>query len=446
MVFSFLPPKDLKAAVLVCKLWSRVGQAPGLWSWVTFNALNNEAVLEKMRLPRLQNVSTLNITAQNVSEELMEAVAIHPGLKKVETYGQIFRGLKRVQTEPKWTDLSSVRPELLARAFGKMEDLNLGGTKLTVDQLNCLFASLASGKPSPQKEKLDVSENSSLCEDGIEPSLLAAASVRFKTVSLYIWGGASQQSWPIALFDALGSLFSCVQHLDFGGIDLSAVDTEVLTSSVTKMYFVCLRCVNLTPHQATELFTAIGEDGSKVRVLDLNANDLSSVQPSLLIPPLKFLRDLRLISTDLTTQQVEAILDGLGNDSNLTDLSLNCNNISQVDSTKLSKVNHLKIVDLSGTHISIQQLIEILRASISGTNLNGICWGMEELQEWFATIPTWNPSLEEFQKLEVLMSKPMTVTESMRALKIISQDMQVDIICLSCHRPGWLVSERSNVT
>ena len=30
MIFSFLPPKDLKSAVLVCKLWSRVEQAPGL--------------------------------------------------------------------------------------------------------------------------------------------------------------------------------------------------------------------------------------------------------------------------------------------------------------------------------------------------------------------------------------------------------------------------------
>ena len=75
IVFSFLPPKDLKAAVVVCKLWSRIGQAPGLWSWVTFHAWNNEAQLEQMKLPRLQNVGTLNITAQNVSEELMEAVA-----------------------------------------------------------------------------------------------------------------------------------------------------------------------------------------------------------------------------------------------------------------------------------------------------------------------------------------------------------------------------------
>ena len=68
MIFSFLPPKDLKAAVLVCKLWSSVGQAPVLWSWVTFNADNNEDLVEQMRLPRLQNVSRLFITAQNFNQ------------------------------------------------------------------------------------------------------------------------------------------------------------------------------------------------------------------------------------------------------------------------------------------------------------------------------------------------------------------------------------------
>ena len=122
IIFSFLPPKDLKAVVLVCKLWSRVGQAPGLWSWITFHAwsmssLHAWSISEQMKLLRLQNVRRLNITTRWVSEELMEDVALHPGLKVVDSV-------------PRWTNLSTVRPELLARAFGKMEDLNLSGTSV----------------------------------------------------------------------------------------------------------------------------------------------------------------------------------------------------------------------------------------------------------------------------------------------------------------------------
>ena len=33
-IFHLLPASDLKSAVLVCKHWARVGQAPALWAWV----------------------------------------------------------------------------------------------------------------------------------------------------------------------------------------------------------------------------------------------------------------------------------------------------------------------------------------------------------------------------------------------------------------------------
>ena len=33
-VFHLLPPRDLKAVVLVCRWWREVGEAPWLWAWV----------------------------------------------------------------------------------------------------------------------------------------------------------------------------------------------------------------------------------------------------------------------------------------------------------------------------------------------------------------------------------------------------------------------------
>ena len=120
--------------------------------------------------------------------------------------------------------------------------------------------------------------------------------------------------------------------------------------------------------------SSIGEDESKLRVLDLNANDLSSVPPSMFIRPLKFLKGLYLNSTNLTTDQAETILDGLENASNLTHLRL--------DSTKLVKVNRLNVVTLWQTQISIQQMI--LEASLTATKLDKIRWGHadEEGMRW----------------------------------------------------------------
>ena len=37
-IFSFLSPSDLKASMLVCKLWTQVGQVPSLWRWATLTA------------------------------------------------------------------------------------------------------------------------------------------------------------------------------------------------------------------------------------------------------------------------------------------------------------------------------------------------------------------------------------------------------------------------
>ena len=341
MIFSFLPPKDLKAAVLVCKLWCGVGQAPGLWSWVTFHAWNNEAVLEQMGLPRLQNVSRLNITAQNVSEELMEAVAVHPGLRKVETAAR-------------WTNLSSVRPDLLGRAFRKMEDLSLRGTKLTVDQLNCLLDSLASGFSG--KGKLELMEKN-LYADGIDPLLLAEAIRMFNTVKLSwpyvkLWVTdpvTESQQFKIVRHDVSGYIFgalgcsisfSCVRHLELNFIDLSAVDAEVLAKQVSMMCSARLQCCSITPQQATALFNAIGEDGNKLKMLDLKGNDLSSVCPCKFTLPVIFLKGLYLNLTNLTTHQEEVILRNLnlGNASDLAHLRLDffngclrCNRICSFD-------------------------------------------------------------------------------------------------------------------
>ena len=118
-------------------------------------------------------------------------------------------------------------------------------------------------------------------------------------------------------------------------------------------------------------------------MLDLQGNNLSSVESSLFIPPLQFLEGLYLNCTNLTTHQVETILDGLGNASNLTHLRLD-GNVSQVDSAKLVKVNHLKVVTLWPTHISIQQIMEILEASMTTTKLDRMRLGHEDLGVRFA--------------------------------------------------------------
>ena len=43
MLFTFLPPGDLKTVTLVCKKWKEAASAPKLWTWVVFKLGNFDA-------------------------------------------------------------------------------------------------------------------------------------------------------------------------------------------------------------------------------------------------------------------------------------------------------------------------------------------------------------------------------------------------------------------
>jgi len=63
-IFHLLPASDLKSAVLVCKYWARVGQAPALWAWVVLR-VHEENILSTTKLlslPRLQGLQELTVS------------------------------------------------------------------------------------------------------------------------------------------------------------------------------------------------------------------------------------------------------------------------------------------------------------------------------------------------------------------------------------------------
>ena len=80
-VFRLLPPRDLKAVVRVCMWWREVGEAPALWVWVCLRVRRRNIgympeVLDSRRLQAVRRVEV-----REVSEELLQAVVRHPGLK-----------------------------------------------------------------------------------------------------------------------------------------------------------------------------------------------------------------------------------------------------------------------------------------------------------------------------------------------------------------------------
>ena len=88
-IFKFLEDlKDRKAVVVVGKQWRKAGEAPNLWTSVKLPVVLNQKsrarAIEMLRARRFSKVDEIEIDgAVNLSEELLQAVAGHTGLKRI---------------------------------------------------------------------------------------------------------------------------------------------------------------------------------------------------------------------------------------------------------------------------------------------------------------------------------------------------------------------------
>ena len=135
-VFEFLPAKDRKSCVLVNKRWREVGEAPKFWTWVKLPRVelrpNNQArVIEMVKSRRLAKVKEVNIDLDAVSDDLLQAIRQHQGLKELNLFGD------KISVLPAELDT-----ELLILVVTGMESLSLiqqGKEGLTSSQL-CLVS------------------------------------------------------------------------------------------------------------------------------------------------------------------------------------------------------------------------------------------------------------------------------------------------------------------
>ena len=94
-VFEVLPRKDRKAGVMVNSLWRQVGEASGFWAWVQLPRVVDQnswaRVIDMLRCERLAGVEKIVIEAGAVSEDLLQALINHEGLKRIILVGGVGR-------------------------------------------------------------------------------------------------------------------------------------------------------------------------------------------------------------------------------------------------------------------------------------------------------------------------------------------------------------------
>ena len=222
-VFRLLPPRDLKAVVLVCRWWREVGEAASLWTWVilTVNHDNLASMAEVLGTRRLQGMGKMQVYTHMMPKELLGAMARHPGLREVDvrvsqfclvepglmvplvtglevldlawchiTPGQaatICQNLameKRLRTlNLSWNHLGSVAPELVAH-LALVEEVNLMQSNLTLPQLTALLTALDGGPTKMERLIISFNNISSVNADLLARAVSKLVAVEMKKCSI----------------------------------------------------------------------------------------------------------------------------------------------------------------------------------------------------------------------------------------------------------------------
>ena len=166
MILKLLPPRDLKTAVLVCKRWRGVGEAPQLWTWAKLSVTNDNlaCVEEVLAYRRMKGIRRLEVEeGTQVDEELLQAVVRHKGVKEI-TLDSV--------------DLSTFNQQILQDIVIRFEDIGLENTSLTSQQVESVITTTSQ---SLTLKKLYLSDNDL---STVEPESLGRAATRLEELSL----------------------------------------------------------------------------------------------------------------------------------------------------------------------------------------------------------------------------------------------------------------------
>jgi len=162
---------------------------------------------------------------------------------------------------------------------------------------------------------------------------------------------------------------SPLQNAVFGCNLNSGVSAEILASAVSHLHIVHLCC--LTTEQCVALLKAILSSDT-LTILSLNVY-LSKVPPELLANSISRLQDVNLRFTALTTDQLVALLKASLSSTTLTNVSLEGAKLSEVPAELLANsISRLQVVNLSCTKLTTEQCVALLKASISSTSLTNV--------------------------------------------------------------------------
>ena len=296
---------------------------------------SNLLVKALLNLEEVNNLDSGQMTSQQVVELLTGIGRGGSRLKRLKLFGKNF---------------ASLDPVLLAQALTQLEELEPSWTNLTPHQWEAIFSLLGS---SSKMKKVDIFDDLRF----VNPQVLAAGLNSLEDVSIYFTKVTVDQ--VKALLTETRKL-TRLKKLSLERIQLSSLKASLVSEAVQQVEEVNLATTSLTGHQIETIAAAVGESSSRLRKLRISSNSLLSVDLDLLARGVMELEEVEMVNMCMTPEQAFVVVAAIAGSSKLRRVNLELNNLSSVDPTLLAKaVCNLEEVNLGSTCLTDEQLVEI---------------------------------------------------------------------------------------
>ena len=388
---------------------------------------------------------------QVVSEELLEAVVQHPGLKVINMadcslFVNFVNGKRSVAS------IVSIDSNMLADVIAKTEDvrINMKSSKsLSTEQAGVIFQRISTGS-SLKKFQLNFTSLRSLPSHLLARSLCQLESVELENTSL-----TSHQLET--LFNEMKSN-SKLLHLNLSDNPLSDVNPITMVSSLCRLESLSLAKTSLSTQQLNILCSTWAQSTPSLKHLDLSRNDLSSVPAKHLADIALHMESLDMSHAKLTSEQANDLCTAVGHSRNLTSFDLSYNNLSHVnwlviqrlvakvekavlDLTELTHTltwrlfeglpsSKIKVLSIAGVDLSAVEADHFGRmvAQLEEVNLEGTRLTPEQTVAIFASLD--GPSNLHTLKIggnKLSRVAPDQMARAVNKLRVASMDMSVSI-------------------
>ena len=378
LIFSYLPLSDLKTAMLVCKDFGRVGARESLWKDVIlsrqklnkFDVDDELAAIKMARFNSKQKIDFKDYIDDSVVDS--EEAQVRNISRNILKYCCLKEHVRELSLEG--ANLMNMGTSLLRDCILKLETINFRYCKIAKDDLKTILSTI------PRSQQLKSINLSSMDFSYIPPHMLQEAAQSLEKLHL---------NDTFLSIEQCKSLLNGIKDnplltsLGLGGQpSLKELPREMMMNMITQnLKCLELNVTNLEPQQMETIFKQISKLPTMTK-LDLSRNVLTEVDKDILAEALSNIEDIGLMQTELSKDQVDALLGQILKKQKTKEANLYEMNLKDADKFLLAEtVKTMEVVVLSFTSITYDQIITLLEAIKKGSKLRTLYLNQDQLSK-----------------------------------------------------------------